>query len=183
MKKWIVGVKRMNKKFVPYYEELVRIIKEIPDIKIYLDEDICHMMIITHSPLEEVDLKYLCENRLWSQNYILTFQNKKRTTLYYEKRKLIFNGKVWINKVDKFDIYAKKLNDNKLLEKQMEQFVGFGGNIEVDLGKQEIEISGSMFPGMIVSLILPPITKFIVPKKKEITHLLQVMQLILNEFV
>ena len=48
------------------------------------------------------------------------------------------------------------------------------GNIEVDLGKQEIEISGSMFPGMIVSLILPPITKFIVPKKKEITHLLQV---------
>ena len=50
----------------------------------------------------------------------------------------------------------------------MEQFVGFGGNIEVDLGKQEIEISGSMFPGMIVSLILPPITKFIVPKKKKL---------------
>ena len=173
----------MNKKIVQYSEELVRIIKEIPDIKVHVDGDVYHMAIANHSPLDEVDLKYLCENRLWSQNYILTFQNKKRTTLHYEKRKLIFDGKVWINKVNKFDIYAKNLNDNTLLEKHMEQFVGFGGDIEVDLDRQEIEIWGTMFPGMIVSLILPPVTKFIVPKKKEITHLLQIMQLILNEFV
>ena len=120
---------------------------------------------------------------MWSKNYILIFQNKKKTTSYYEKRKLIFSGKVWVNKRDKYDLYAQKLNDNKLLEKLMKRFADLGGNIEVDLDKLEIEIWGSMLPGMIVSMIFPPITKFIIPEKKEIILLLQVMQLVLNEFV
>lgn len=109
----------MNKKIVPYCKELIKIIKEIPDIKIYLNEDIYYITIINHNPLEEVEFRYLRENRLWSQNYILTFQNTSRTNARYEKRKLIFNGKVWINKRDKFDLYVKRLNDNRLLEKRM----------------------------------------------------------------
>ena len=38
-----------------------------------------------------------------------------------------------------------------------------------------------MLPGTIVSLILPPVTKFIVPQKNEIVLLLQIMQIILKE--
>lgn len=173
----------MNKKIVLYCKELIKIIKEIPDIKIYLNEDIYYITIINHNPLEEVEFRYLRENRLWSQNYILTFQNTSRTNARYEKRKLIFNGKVWINKRDKFDLYVKRLNDNRLLEKRMRQFVDLGGNIEVDLDNQRIKIRSSMLPGMVLRFVFPPITKFIVPAKEEIILLLQIMQLILNEFV
>lgn len=44
----------MNKKIVPYCKELIKIIKEIPDIKIYLNEDIYYITIINHNPLEDV---------------------------------------------------------------------------------------------------------------------------------
>lgn len=75
------------------------------------------------------------------------------------------------------------MNDNRLLEKRMHQFVDLGGNIEVDLDNQRIKIRSSMLPGMVLRFVFPPITKFIVPAKEEIILLLQIMQLILNEFV
>ena len=97
------------------------------------------------------------------------------------KRKIILDKTIWLNKSAKDDLVAKKLNENKLLSDLIMQFCDLGGNVEIDLDGQKVMIRNNMIPGTIVNLILPPITKFIVPSEKEIIMLLQISQIILKE--
>ena len=181
MKKSINGVGIMSEKITSYCGELVKIIKTIPDIEVEQKDGCYNMKIKNHSPLDEVNFQYVCENRIWSKDYILHFKICQTGRQHYTKRKIILHKTIWLNKSAKDDLVAKKLNENKLLSDLIMQFCDLGGNVEIDLDGQKVMIRNNMIPGTIVNLILPPITKFIVPSEKEIIMLLQISQIILKE--
>ena len=170
----------MNKKEALYFTDLVEILKSIPDIEISTEDDGFSIKINSHSPLEEVKCKYVCENRKWSKNYILVFEVKKKIVSNCEDI-IVLNKATWDQKNNNYNLIVNRLNDNELLSNMVQKFIKLGGCIKINIYNQIIRIRANMLPGTIVSLILPPITKFIVPQKNEIVLLLQIMQIILKE--
>ena len=110
----------------------------------------------------------------------MVFEVKKKIVSNCEDI-IVLNKATWEQKNNNYNLIVNRLNDNELLSNMVQKFIKLGGCIKINIYNQIIRIRANMLPGTIVSLILPPITKFIVPQKNEIVLLFQIMQIILKE--
>lgn len=145
----------------------------------------CTLKIVSHYPLDIINIRYEAENRFWAYNYNIVFVNsfKINTVLYgdiflqFKKGDIFFKSYRIKNKV-----YIKKLNENQLLKKLLNSIDIISLEIKV-VNQGEVTVSMSTYPGSITRLLLPPISKFIPISSSEIIsclHILQIIQIIIS---
>ena len=155
----------------------------IPDIIVKEKKDYeCIFTIINHKPLENIKCEYVCENRLWSQNYNLIYCEKYNTNYKYKEGKirLVYkhNKFHWTSDNDILCEVTRKLNDNALLNARLIDCMESGGKINIIIASGICDIRITSLHGSVTKLVIPPAVNMIQTDVKEIINNIQLIQLL-----
>lgn len=162
-------------------EKMWGILCQIPDIEIVSKLDLeCEVKVFKHDPLEKIHCYYKCQNRLWTQNYILNFLVEKKVNMVDGSIHIIYkNGHMmWYSVQKGLQKIIQELNDNYILETKVKCFLDLGGDVQLQIKNANVYIELSMLPGSITKFIIPPVVHFVTPNKEEILLSFQIMQIL-----
>lgn len=166
-----------NQKIYAKVQILLDRLASLPDVKAIRTGDMTASLHINeHYPLVEVLVRYTCRNRLWSQNYDVTYscQVESRITspgyICYD----IQHGHFTDKNHSLSDICAE-LNANPFLSKLLCSIDLHDFHIELHSGITTVHLTP--MTGGITKLVIPPVTQLILPTEKECIAVLQILQL------
>ena len=156
-------------------------IADIPDISVKeISNDTCYITIYDHKPLKNIKLQYICENRLWSQNYNLFYTEEYPVNNKEGKIRLIYKQRrvQWISNEDNLSDMVGKLNNNNLLNERLIRYMESGGRADIIISAGICNIRMTSLQGSITKLVIPPAVNMIKTNINEIASNIQLIQLI-----
>lgn len=171
-----------NPRVYSYIQMVWQEISNIDDVVTEKDGERCCLTVANHAPLDKIWCEYNKQNRLWTQEYTLTFKTEVllkneeadgQITLVYRK------GKIQWGVRGKCASLAGYLEDSQLLNNKLEELLDMGGKVVIKITKKLAVINITAIPGTIIKMIIPPATHLVKPDKKELIVIMQILQLII----
>ena len=176
------GVKNMqNEQVKQCSERMWNILGQLPDIEILNKQYLkCEVRISKHDPLDRMYCYYKCQNRLWTQDYILNFSIKEKVDMVDGNICIIYrNGQmIWSSVQKEMQGIVDALNDNYILGLKLNLFFELGGRVRLQIEDGYAYIILSMLPGTITQFIIPPAVHLVTPNCEELLLLFQIMQIL-----